>query len=281
MAELAEDTMDSNEDADFASGFTLETPAPKAATEPKQEPVPDPAPKVEDAPAPEPVAPQYVQITQDQFDRLQSAASKTAQMETQMSKVFGTMGDMQQIVRNLQASTPAGVTVEIPQDAFGELAEDYPDIAAMMRKGLEKSLKGIRGTAPASPQSVHPDSAAISRLIEDTVLKREIESLEDVHPAWREIVGTNADPGNEFRKWLASQPQAYQERVNSTKSATIIAKAIDSFNARTTIPVKKPGVAPSLRAERIREAIQPKGIGGQAGPTNTEDDEFRAGFEGR
>jgi hypothetical protein len=50
-------------------------------------------------PAEKPAAqPEYVQLTKQQFERLDAAAKRTDDFEKQFSKAFGTIGDVQKIV---------------------------------------------------------------------------------------------------------------------------------------------------------------------------------------
>src|SRR5271170_5884537 len=94
----------------FDKGFAIETAPPektdvivetppKIEAKPEHKPQPKPAPKVAVKVEPKAPAPKFVQLTQEQFDRLESAATKTGDLERQVSKAFGTMGDMQQVVR--------------------------------------------------------------------------------------------------------------------------------------------------------------------------------------
>ncbi len=283
---MAEPTdADKQADEAFASGFVLETPpakpaVPEPATEAKPEPKVEPKAETKVAPKTEAKAPKYVQITQEQFDSLQAAATKTTAIEGQLSKVFGTMGDMQQIVKKLQSATPAGMSIEIPKDAFAEMERDFPELAAHLRAGLEKSLKGVRGTA----DGVAADPDAVGKLVDEKTAKLQIEALEDAHPTWREIVGAvgsdgKHDPENPFRKWLATQPAEYQAKINATNSATVITRAIDKFIAAKAALPKTPATpAPKVAArnDRIRDAIQPRGDGGQPAPPAKDD--FAEGF---
>lgn len=293
MAELvataASVDADAQADSDFSAGFTLDSPPAEipAPIEPasKPESVADPAPEV---PVTAEVAqPKHVQLTQEQFDSLQANATKTAAIEAQLSKVFGTMGDMQQVVRKLQTATPAGMSIEIPKDAFTDMEKDFPELATLTRTGLEKALKGIRGTGANAAET--PDPESIQRLISAAIAKREVTMLTDTHPNWREIVGAVETPGthnteNGFRKWLATKDAAYQHKINATESARVIAEAIDKFETETAArPRPAPNPAPKIaaRADRIREAIQPKGDGKQPAPSKTADDDFNEGYRER
>lgn len=265
--------MNEDDDKDFAEGFD-----PEAATTaaPIETPPETAAPTTEQPPAP---APEYVQLTKEQFASLTAAAEKTASLEAQMSKAFGTIGNMQQHMNQLRADTSKTTTIELPEDVVSEMEESFPEIAGTVRKSLEKVVKGIRVStnAPAAP-SVDPDE--VRQIAERIAVKNELDALEDAYPTWRDIVGVvdsegRAPADNPFRKWLSTQDAKYAERVNNTNSARVIAGAIERFNAS----LKKPAAPASPpRNDRIRAAVQPKSAGGQPAPTKTDDDEFHAGF---
>jgi len=258
-------------DLDLESGFNAaedEAPAIKPA-------VVAPA-AVELTPAVE--APKFVQMTQEQFDAFQAAAGKTATMETQMSKVFGTLGDVQQHVRRLQSEPLKSIAVELPADVVSEMEADFPELAGHFRKGLEKALKGITGTATTSAAAPIVDPEATRKIAREIAVRHEEEALEDAHPTWRAIVGVpGSENTNEFRQWLGKQDVAYQNKINQTNSSLVIGRAIDKFLAKKVEP-NRPAPKVAAQTDRIRAAIQPRGDGGQPAPANNADDDFRAGF---
>jgi hypothetical protein len=275
--------------ADFDAGAAMETGAkatPAAA--------PD-TPELKAAPAPaaaeivaKPPEPKYIRITEDQFATLNAAAAKTATFEAQLSKAFGTIGNMQKVVNGLQGATPRGLKVEIPKDAFAGMAKDFPELAEHTRAGLEATLRGITGTAPATAD-IDPD--LMQQLVNKHVVQLETEALEDAFPDWRSIVGAvdvskqeKPDPNNPFRKWLGAKPAAYQAKVNGTHSAAVLSRAIQAFQADTKAPNATPPAASlrdQMRTARIQAAVKPRGDGGQAPPSRTDDDDFEAGFASR
>ena len=287
---------------DFDAGAAAEIippakPAVEVKVEPKIETKVEAKPKVEaKAPAkvetvqPVQPAPKHVQITEEQYRRFEEAAVATATMKTQLAKVFGTIGDVQQIVKKLQAATPAGLTVEMPADVVSEMEKDFPELAGYFRKSLEKALKGIKGTAGTAATATAPDAEEVQKLVTAAYIKGETESLEDAYANWREIVGTvdaqgRHDPNNEFRKWLATQDIGYQHKINSTNSSRTIATAIGKFLAFKAAQAKTPTPTPKLpapkivaRQNRIAAAVTPRGDGGQPAPSKSADDDFNAGF---
>jgi hypothetical protein len=291
MTEKTEVVDDTQADKDFEAGFTATVAAPvTAASVVVEDPAlkaDAPAPVVEDPAvvvAPPAAAPEYVQITKEQFASLEAAAAKVGDFDKKFDKAFGTVGGMQDVIKQLQSATPKGEAVVISDDMFAEMAEDYPQLAAQFRGVLEKVLKGARGTGTADPASVDP--AVVTKMVADGIKQREMDALEDDHPGWKTIVGAvesaeKADPNNLFRKWLTTQSEAYRTKITSTQSASVLAKAIDRFKEATKTPPPPPK-APTLkdlaRKANLKAAIPLRGDGNPPPPSKNADDEFEAGF---
>lgn len=280
---------DAAADDDFTSGFSdkpTERAAEKAtekAKQPAEKPEPQAAPEEATAPAEE--APEYVQMTAKDFAELRAAAAKTASYDQQLSRVFGTLGNLQKVVAEFRAQTPAGRKVEIPKDAFAAMERDFPELAQHTRSALEAALAGLPGTGAADV-----DDTKIQGMLAEYTSKREIEALEDAHPDWETIVGAvgkgeQPDPNHPFRKWLATKDVGYQTRINQTESAAVIGRAIQRFQTETKAAAAAAAPKPAAekpreaaRADRISRAVQPRGDGAAAGPAKNDDDEFEAGF---
>lgn len=217
---------------------------------------------------------------------MRAIAAKTAGYDNQLSKAFGTIGNLQKLVNGMQAQTPSGRKVEIPKDAFAAMERDFPELAAQTRAAIEAALTGVTGTGGAAAEA---DPAKMEAMLAAIQAKREIETLEDAYPEWRTIVGAvdvtkeQPDATNLFRKWLATKDAAYQNRLNSTESAAVIGRAIRLFQSETKAAAKPGPVKPrdEARAERIREAVQPRGDNAGAAAGKSADEEFEAGFNSR
>lgn len=280
---------------DFDAGFVSEPPPPvkpAQGTPPETKPAAEAAPK---APAqqPEPkapeqkaAAPEYVQITKDEHATLMAAAAKTASFDGQFSKLFGTMGNLQQTLNRLQKETPAGEKVELNKVSLAKLRESFPEVADLLEGDMAEIFKGLRGTGPADADGATLTAEDMQKAAKAYAVQLQTEALEEDHPTWRDVVGAvdgegNYDANNEFRKWLATQPADYQTKINETNSAAVISKAIDKFQASkapTPVPPVPPAPKVAARKAVIQSAIQPKGDGGQPPPPKTADDDFNEGF---
>lgn len=274
-------TDDAAAEAAFAGGFEAETPK-------RPEPRADPG-KVQPAETPRETKPNgkdpdYVQITRSDWDNVRTAAAKTATYDQQLSKAFGTIGNLQKVINGLRDQTPQGRKIEVSREAFADLERDFPELANSTRAALERALSGVHGNGA--------DPAVIRRMLNEHTSEREVEVLEDAHPDWRDIVGAvdvsqqMPDPNNPFRKWLATKDAGYQRRINGTESAAVVMRAINLFQRETqtrTQTRQAQAARADTRTDRIRQAVQPRGDGAApaADATNDVEAAFAAGFKNR
>ena len=291
MAEKAEAEQTEAEvaaaEAALAEGFDADPPAP--STPPAKGPPPDLSafvrkPVQEEPAVYVPPPPRYVRLTEDEAQRLRSAADETVNLKQQLSRAFGTLGNMQQVINQIRNQTPAGAAVEITDEDFAELREDFPELEQRQRVGLERILKraNLRGTAQAAPATVDPEAM---RSVAATIVHGEgLEDLDDLHPGWREIVGQPNDSNNPYRRWLANQSDQYQELIHGTYSAAITKRSIDRFRAdqakaRAPVARQTPSRPEAARRERIAAAVAPRGNGQPPAPRQpTALDRFHEGF---
>lgn len=262
---------------------TIEKPAPQQAQGKK----PEEKPKAEPKPGAE--APKFRQITDQEWADLSAAANKTATIEKQLSTALGTIGNLKQLVTKLQTATPSGVRLDASQ-AFKRLERDFPELATLLRDDFADILKGTEGTGGEKPkpsQTVNEDE--LNARLKASRQKDAEEALEDEFPKWRQIVGVidaegKHDPKNPYRAWLAKQTAEYQELINSTDNAYLIARSIRRFRKETAKPAgqvsngAKPSPKQEARMSRISAAVPLKGAGGPTTHRNSVDDEFEAGF---
>lgn len=248
---------------DFAEGFEGTASAPTEK--------PDPEAVV----VAEPEAPRLAQITEDQYQQLLAKATaideiKAAQ-EKQFGTAFGKIGGIERVINQLQAATQSGEVVEISEDDFEEMRAEFPELAAMQVRGLNKVLSKLRGTgqAPAQFDPSQIDGRVqeqLSPALQDIERRYETKLLRAYHRDWDEVVTSDA-----FKEWEKTLPAEDQAKLASSTDAEYIASQLDRYkSAAKTI---------SSRQKRIEAAITPRGTGGHA-PAPSEDDDFNAGFSG-
>jgi hypothetical protein len=279
------------EQAAFGAGFGTEDKPAKSAPEgrasAKDQPEPAAAtPQVEAKPEPK-----YVQVTEADWADVRAAAAKTANLDSQLSKAWGTIGGLQRWINEQKAAgqptaVPAAVAkkFQVPKEAFAAMERDFPELAQQTRAALEAALSGLPGPGASDAQ----DPAKLEALLAQYTAKRELVVLEDAFPTWREIVGAvdtstgQPPPDNAFRKWLGTKDEAYQQRINASESAQVIGRSIRLFQKETAVQTNATAQPRNdVRTERIRAAIQPKGDSQGAAPRNTSEEAFAEGFGSR
>jgi hypothetical protein len=273
---------EAQEQADFGAGFEAgrdvgRSPSKPAKTETAETPRTEAKPDAED---------DRVDVSRKEWAEIRAFAARAASYDQQFSKLFGTVGNLSkkfsERMATEQAGTPAGRKVAIPREAFAEMERDFPELARHTRGALEAALADLHGTGGAPV-----DAAQIEALVADFNSKREVASLDEEFPDWRDIVGAvdvtmQQPPDNAFRRWLSQQDIRYQTRINASDRASTIAQAIRRFQKESAAP--KPATAPrnAARADRIRAAVQPRGDQAGGGSSGAGDeDSFVQGFNSR
>lgn len=260
---------------DFDAGFegteTAQTTTPEQTI--ANDPVDTPAPKL-------------AHITEDQYQNLLAKATAIdeikAENKRQFDSAFGKIGGLSQLLTQLQTAAPSGTQLgEVSEEDFEELREQFPDLAALHVKGLNKALSKMRGTGTAAFDPKHLSDLVDQRLnpARETI-KQEIrqelavDTLTELHSDWREVRETP-----EFKAWKEANSAGLRDAkgvgFDDSWDARFIAKALTAFKDS-----RKPVTNPKKAGSRFAEAITPRGISGYA-PTPSDDDDFEAGFNSR
>jgi len=246
-----------------------------------------------DVPAAPPEKPKRARISHEEWEETRTTLAnaralmgKLSNFESQIARLSGTVGNVQKAIQDAaaqaQAQTPYGLSIELTDEDFKDLAVDYPELAKVNRSVLQSifnraQIKGT-GTATAEPAKTgqppaDPPKAAPTALTREDVaevLRQEkAKEVSDrfiaAYPNWRELVGapdTDGGPmkesGAAFHAWLKTQPAAYQQRINSTENPAEMHEALDLFTASR--PKTPAAAAPSGQNRRavIEGAVTPR-----------------------
>lgn len=227
--------------------------------------------------------PKFRQITEEEYGKLSASAAAIEEMRATLGKqvdtAFGKIGGLERVLKQYQEQTPSGAAVEITEEDLAEIRDEFPELVGPQLKALQRVASKMRGTGGFDESRVQPmlDQAGISLVVK---AKAEIaeETLDETHPDWKQIVGIPEAPGQqpstEYRKWLATQPKEYQERVNNSYSPVVLGRSLDKFNEHL-VSLKKN----SDRRDRFDQAVTPRGEGGHEPPAD-DNDAFISGFSG-
>ena len=276
--------------AEYADdGPPVETPTDQisskttsADTEPSEVSA-DPAPATE---------PEYVQITKAQLADFEDGA-KTAReqaalgTDSQLRKVFGKVGNLEELFKGFQEATPAGQDVVVSEEDFEEVRTEHelPELASSIVKGLNRvfAKAKLKGTAPAPPPEFDPSQfeTAVNERVEARLqessgqVKAEVmavvrkdtteQLVSSVHSDWKEYTpnrGANGGEGSMFKpfsEWVAAQGSAYAQKLNDSWDPGEISAALTTFKASQAPPPKQD----NSRADQLREGVTPRGAGAQ------------------
>lgn len=275
---------DAQADAAFASGFppltespTGEPPSPVDAAPPAESDAPAPSP--EPSGEPPPAAPTPRALDDAQIQKILDSAAKVDALHTTLEQSFGTafgkIGGLERTLKALQEATPSGTALEVSADDFPELQKDFPELAEMLVKGLNRAPAKLKGTG-GSPVPTDAITAVVAEQIQKVREESAIEVMDALEPDWRDTV--NSQP---YLAWLATQPAAYQDTVRTSWKPAVLRGSTQQFKAHQAAqaaPPPKPARDP--RRDRLEAAVVPRGTAGAA-TAATDDQAFLDGFHGR
>ncbi len=225
--------------------------------------------------------PKMTQIPEDEYRRLLDGVAKIEEIEgalgRQFDTAFGKIGGIERVLDQLKSAAPAGGKIELTEEVVADLAAEFPEMAQLQFKTLQKLVDVINTSTPAPTSAAQPspvvDEAAIEKRVRRAIAE---ETLNEFDEKWKETIGMPDDKGvipeTPFRQWLSKQPKEYQTRVKSTYSAPVLTDALSKF--------KTAQKTAQGRRDVLDAAVEVTGSGGQA-PTAgaTGDDEFNDGFK--
>lgn len=238
------------------------------------------------------------QLSNDQILGLMDKAKSVDEMRVLVQKLqdetrgrFGSLADQ---LKQIQAATAAGQSVDVSDEDFSDLIKLVPDIAPAVIAGLKKTVGKMKGTATPAPvetqeqfeERVKPVAIKIAREIsaQERLLEKQESAKAKVaekHAKWGETVKDTT-----FQTWLQEQPHAYVEKFNASWEPSVVIDGLDKFyEAQKAKDKPKEEVKPAVkqnesRAQRLKEATPPKG--GASVPlgkkTKTPEEEFAEGY---
>lgn len=251
----------------FEAGFNDDEDRPQATeTPPAQEPVAQTPP------------PEYIQIERKDWEALNQRMAKVDQIETTVGKrfddAFSRLGGFQREITKLQTATPSGAAVQVSDEDFAEFKEQYPELAELTVKGLNKALGKVKGTASnaVDPEALQRSVTEATQAIKAEATDAMLDAIVDGD--WKEEVNTPA-----FGDWLQGQPENVKALANSARMGDA-AKLLRTYKARpaaTPTPAATPA-QPSMRSRQMAAAVTPRGSSGSPAPSGAKSP-FQQAFE--
>lgn len=218
---------------------------------------------IEPAPEPEP------EPTQEELDKalaerlgIASLAEDLKRLRSSNDKVSGLTGSLKQQIEQFRSQVSQASPVEISEEDFAELKQEYPELSQTLLPGLSRILS----------RRVPTQQEQVREVLEDKPvgLSREQLSMQDEltmrHEDWREV--TRSD---DYRAWVEALPEAKRRVAENSWSVAAAAAVLDEYKA-SRAPKQTQN-----RQERLEAAVTPRGK--QTTPAQTNEDAFTAGFQ--
>ena len=206
--------------------------------------------------------------------RLLEQASKVTDLEQQLRKAHGKIGELNTRIQPKAPAQPAApahtAAPEFPQE-LKQFEQDFPEFATYAKALLQAQQPAAQAAPPAQEeQTVATAASPASAELDPVVI--ELAVMDRMHSGWREKVA-----GQEFSLWLAAQGQEVQSAFAEADTAQAMAAVIDQFDQW--------GAAKAAQAQkhakgkqRLAAAVTPQGNAPQPQAALTEDQAFEMGF---
>ena len=205
--------------------------------------------------------------------RLLEQASKVPDLELQLRKAHGKIGDLGSKLQTppVQQAAPVHTAApELPPELV-QFEQDFPEFAAYAKALFQAQQPAAQAAPPAQEgQTVATAAAPASAELDPVAI--ELAVMDRMHSGWREKVA-----GQEFGLWLAAQSQEVQSAFAAADTAQAMAAVIDQFDQW--------GAAKAAQAQkhakgkqRLAAAVTPQGNAPQPQAALTEDQAFEMGF---
>ena len=206
--------------------------------------------------------------------RLLEQASKVTDLEQQLRKAHGKIGELNTRIQPKAPAQPAApahtAAPELPQE-LKQFEQDFPEFATYAKALLQAQQPAAQVAPPAQEEQTVATAANHGQAELDPVVI-ELAVMDRMHSGWREKVA-----GQDFSLWLAAQGQEVQSAFAAADTAQAMAAVIgqfDQWEAAKAAQAQKHAKG----KQRLAAAVTPQGNAPQPQAALTEDQAFEMGF---
>ena len=206
--------------------------------------------------------------------RLLEQASKVTDLEQQLRKAHGKIGELNTRIQPKAPAQPAApahtAAPEFPQE-LKQFEQDFPEFATYAKALLQAQQPAAQAAPPAQEEQTVATAANHGQAELDPVVI-ELAVMDRMHSGWREKVA-----GQDFSLWLAAQGQEVQSAFAAADTAQAMAAVIgqfDQWEAAKAAQAQKHAKG----KQRLAAAVTPQGNAPQPQAALTEDQAFEMGF---
>ena len=206
--------------------------------------------------------------------RLLEQASKVTDLEQQLRKAHGKIGELNTRIQPKAPAQPAApahtAAPELPQE-LKQFEQDFPEFATYAKALLQAQQPAAQAAPPAQEEQTVATAANHGQAELDPVVI-ELAVMDRMHSGWREKVA-----GQEFSLWLAAQGQEVQSAFAAADTAQAMAAVIGQFD-QWEVAKAAQAQKHAKGKQRLAAAVTPQGNAPQPQAALTEDQAFEMGF---
>ena len=256
---------------DFLSGFKEVrssdehvSPEQKKEANPESQSVAEESQEVKKQ-EPEQELPVIAGLTESEIKNLFTRVSKLDELEAQVRKANGKIGELNGKLQEFSTKPQAQPTQSAPaakfdDESLSQWANDYPELVAIAEKrALEIAEEKFKAIQVPDPQAIK------SEIYRET----QMELMDTLHEGWREKIASE-----DFNLWINAQPDSVRQVFQTTERAKDLSGILSGFESW------KKNVADrgAKNKQRLEAALTPDGAPSRGPKAPSDEDEFIAGF---
>lgn len=205
--------------------------------------------------------------------RLLEQASKVPDLELQLRKAHGKIGDLGSKLQTPPVQQAAPVHTAAPElpPELKQFEQDFPEFATYAKALLQAQQPAAQAAPPAQEEQTVATAAAPASAELDPVAI-ELAVMDRMHSGWREKV-----TGQEFGLWLAAQSPDVQTAFGAADTAQALAEVIGQFDQWSAAKAAQ-AQKHAKGKQRLAAAVTPQGNAPQPQAALTEEQAFEMGF---
>ena len=256
---VQDEVVDQSATDEFEAGFEDATTTPQESSTPAQ---------TTEA-APEQPAPEYVQITKQDWEQLLNKASVIDEMKAESKRAIdtlnGNLGGMKQVVEQLRQ----GKNVKLTPQQFKRTVSEFPQLAELLADDLNEALGGASSAPAFSSEEIEQRAKKVAQ---ETISPFERKLLRLYHRDWDTVLRSD-----EFKTWQNTLPPDVNQALVNSNDGEFVADKITEFK---DWKAKHTKVAPKANSRRqaIEAAVPVRGTGSHTPTSRSAEDEFNEGF---
>lgn len=207
---------------------------------------------------------------QSEVQKLFEQAAKVGDLELQLRKAHGHIGDLKRRVEQPSAQPVPQPSAPALDPKLEQFKQDFPEIAEYIQAVIPQ-LPIPQQAPPAEHQTtVATESAPAQAAL--TPEDIELAVMDRMHKGWRDTVQSQ-----EFNLWLGAQPEPVQQEFGEADTADRLGAVLGQYQQWSAAKTEA-GNKSARGQQRLKHAVTPSGQAQRPMAEPTEEEAFNAAF---